>query len=117
MASGRYDNRVKRFNRAELYFELLQKRGVKQIHQYLTPQLHTLSASERAGITTTKHIWKTGDRFYKLAHQYYGDVEYWWIIPWYNQLPTENHVPLGQVLYIPFPAEMLASKYMELRNG
>ena len=114
MASGRYNNRAQRFNRSELYFELLQKRGVKQIYQYLTPRLHTLSAAERAGYKTIQHVWKTGDRFYKLAHQYYSEPEYWWIIPWFNQMPTENHVKLGQILFIPFPPERLASKYMEL---
>ena len=27
-----------------------------------------------------QHIWKTGDHYYKLAHKYYGDATYWWII-------------------------------------
>ena len=117
MSSGRYNNRQKRFNNSELYYEILSKRGVKQIRQYLTPEIKTLTAAERSHITTVQHIWKTGDRFYKLAHKYYGNPEYWWIIPWYNQMPTENHVNLGQIILIPFPPEMLASRYTDPVNG
>lgn len=115
MSSGRYTNRVKRFNRSEVYNELRARRGVKQIKQYLTQQIHKLTPGERSRITTVRHVWKTGDRFYKLAYQYYNEPEYWWIIGWYNQLPTENHVNLGQVILIPFPADMLASKYSVIK--
>jgi len=114
MPSGRYTNRITRFNRAQVYDDLRHRRGAKQIKQYLTQQLHTLTAAERSQITTVQHIWTTGDRFYKLAHQYYSDSEYWWIIGWYNQLPTENHVKLGQVIMIPFPPDRLASMYSSI---
>jgi len=117
MSSGRYDNREERFNEAELYYEILSKRGVKRVKQYLTPEIHTLTVTERKNLTTIQHVWKTGDRFYKLAHKYYGEPEYWWIIPWYNQMPTENHVNLGQIILIPFPPERLASLYTEANNG
>jgi hypothetical protein len=46
-----------------------------------------------------------GDRFYKLSHKYYGDVELWWVIPWFNQIATEIDVSLGDILEIPFPLE------------
>ena len=115
MASGRYNNRVTRFNRSEIYEELRKERGVKQINQYLTQRIHTLTQDELSRITTVQHVWKTGDRFYKLAYQYYKNTEYWWIIAWFNQRPTENHVNLGDILYIPFPPEQLASLYSKTK--
>tara|TARA_R110002020_G_scaffold266973_1_gene482039 strand:+ start:817 stop:1167 length:351 start_codon:yes stop_codon:yes gene_type:complete len=111
MASGRYDNRVIRFNRSDIYEDLRRKRGVKQLKQYLTQQLGKLSPEDRSEITTIQHVWKTGDRFYKLAHQYYNFSEYWWVIAWYNQKPTENHINIGDVIFIPFPPDLLASLY------
>ena len=114
MPSGRYTNRITRFNRAEVYDELRTRRGAKQIKQYLTQQLHTLTAGERAQITTVQHVWTTGDRFYKLAHKYYGNTKYWWVIAWYNKKPTESHVELGETLKIPFP---LYKVLAYLRNG
>ena len=35
--------------------------------------------------------------------KYYGDAEYWWLIAWYNNKPTESHFKLGDVVYIPLP--------------
>jgi len=115
MASGRYNNRVLRFNRSDLYAELRQKRGVKQIQQYLTQRIHKLTGGELSQLSTQQHVWKTGDRYYKLAFQYYSNTEYWWIIAWYNQRPTENHVNVGDVIFIPFPPELLASLYSKVK--
>ena len=59
------------------------------------------TVSERAGTPTTGHLWTVGDRFYKLAHQYYGDVNFWWVIAWWNGYPTEGHINTGDYLDIP----------------
>ena len=53
------------------------------------------------------HIWKEGDRFFKLAHQYYGDSTMWWVIAWFNRTPTEAHVSLGDTIYIPRPLDLV----------
>jgi nucleoid-associated protein YgaU len=86
---------------SEYYSPLREKRGVKNISHFKTPVLKNPDVSERAGIKTTKHIWKYGDRFYKLADQYYGDPEYWWVIAWYNGVATETQINTGYVLFIP----------------
>ena len=116
MGSGRYDNRVKRFNRAEIYEHLREDRGVKQIQQYLTQQIKTLSVKDRRELSNVKHTWQTGDRFWKLAARYYDNAEYWWIIGWYNQKPTENHVQAGDILIIPFPPDLLATLYSQIER-
>ena len=75
-------------NNAEHYKELYERRGLKKISHYPTAKLRHPTVSERASINTVGHIWAYGDRFYKLAHQYYGDVRYWWVIAWWNGYPT-----------------------------
>lgn len=92
-------------NQEELYSETLRKRGVKFIDQYETPVLNHPTSEQIASIGRISHIWKHGDRFFKLAHENYGDSRYWWVIAWYNQLPTESHVEVGQVIYIPVPLD------------
>ena len=89
-------------NRSEFYRFLREKREVRDnlIH-YATVRLHQPSMRERMNLKTTSHIWSYGDRFYKLAHQYYGDVNYWWVIALFNGYPTEVTVKAGQVIYIP----------------
>lgn len=47
------------------------------------------------------HLWKVGSRFYKLAYEHYGDATLWWIIAFYNKKPTDSHVKIGEVIYVP----------------
>ena len=49
------------------------------------------------------HFWTMGDKYYKLAQQYYGEPEYWWVIAWFNKKPTEHHVALGDLIKVPTP--------------
>ena len=86
---------------SDYYSSLRDKRGIKRITHFKTPVLKNPNSSERAGIQTTQHIWKYGDRFYKLADQYYGDSTYWWVIAWYNGVAAEAQINTGYVLFIP----------------
>ena len=86
-------------NDNEYYSSL--RRGNRTISRYGTPVLKNPTDAERASLKTSPHIWKYGDRFYKLADQYYGDVRYWWVIAWYNSIPTEATISNGDVIDIP----------------
>ena len=88
-------------NDIDFYRELRERRGVKQIEQFTTPRLRQPTVSDRMRLKTSTHIWKYGDRFYNLAHQYYGDARYWWVIAWFNGIPTEAEANTGDVLEIP----------------
>jgi hypothetical protein len=93
-------------NNIEFYEFLRKNRQVKtNIVHYGTPVMHNPSAAERATIKTAQHMWTFGDRFYKLAAQYYGQPEYWWVIAWYNGYPTEVTVRKGHMLAIPLDLE------------
>lgn len=72
---------------------------------YATPKLYNPTARDRATVKTTKHLWKYGDRLYKLAYQYYGDENFWWVIAWYNGYPTEAHIKTGSILWVPLNIE------------
>jgi len=101
MAISRYDKRAIAVNKADSYKELFQKRGIRFVRQYRTPSMIFPTDEEQEQIEAEDYIWRTSDRFYKLAHSYYGDSKYWWIIAWYNQKPTESHLNLGDVIQIP----------------
>jgi nucleoid-associated protein YgaU len=88
-------------NESEYYSPLRSKRDVKKISHFKTPVLRNPDISDRGRIATTQHVWKYGDRFYKLASQYYGDSEYWWVIPWYNGIAAEAQINTGYILFIP----------------
>jgi nucleoid-associated protein YgaU len=73
--------------------------------QYSTPSFQRLSAAQRRSLTEIKHVWKTGDRYYKLAATYYGRPELWWAIALYNNKPTEGQIFLGDTIRVPMPIE------------
>tara|TARA_A100001015_G_C15029342_1_gene732276 strand:+ start:1849 stop:2184 length:336 start_codon:yes stop_codon:yes gene_type:complete len=102
----RYKNQKVFFNDGEAYKRYLEKtRGLSQIKQFDTPTFRNPSASDASNFKAISHIWTTGDRYFKLAAEYYGDPEMWWVIAFYNQKPTEFHIKLGDIVYVPIPLE------------
>jgi len=110
----RNDRRRIRKNKNRLYREMFRERGVKHIMQFMTPNLKHPTVEQIRTLDRRGHIWVRGDRFYKLAHKYYGKPEYWWVIAWFNQTPTEAHVEIGDVIKIPLP---LHKVFDMLRTG
>jgi len=107
----RYDNRKLFTNDNERYEKVLDDRGVNSIVHYNTAQMSYPSQREMMQITKIRHVWTTGDRYYKLAHQYYRSTQYWWVIAQFNQKPTEADVTVGEVIFIPTPLEAVLRAY------
>jgi len=113
---SRYDNRPTAINRSTRDEKLFEKRGIKFINQFKTARLNYPSVQERAMLSNSPTVvWKMGNRFYKMANEYYGNPKYWWLIAWYNQAPTESHIPVGVTIKIPMPFDKAYAIY--LRNG
>ena len=91
------------FNNNLEFYEFLRKErnDLKNIVQYETQVMYNPTIQDRINVTSDAHLWAYGDRFYKLAHQYYGDVNYWWVIAWYNGYMTESGIYPGDVIEIP----------------
>ena len=92
-------------NGGEAYRRYLKKRGIKKIIQHNTTKLRHPELKDLENFDRINYIWKTGDRFYKLADQYYSDATMWWVIALYNQMPTDCHVSAGDIVYVPHPLE------------
>ncbi len=114
---SRYIGRKRRKNRpksgegSSIYQEFVDKRNVRQIVQYTSPSFPQLTVERRRSVEYENHVWKMGDRFYKLAYDYYGDASLWYLIAWYNETPTENHVNLGDTIMIPLSAEKVLTYF------
>jgi len=96
-----------------IYQEFLDNRNIKQVIQYASPSYPKLTTARRRSIQYDSHVWTLGDRFYKLASEYYGNPELWWLIAWYNQAPTENHVNLGDTIMIPIDSERVLTYFSQ----
>ena len=88
-------------NDSEYYEPLRKSRDVKRIKHYDTPMMVNPTISQRIAVINNKHIWKYGDRLFKLANQYYGDSRFWWVIAWWNGYGVEAQIKNGAILYIP----------------
>tara|TARA_B100000287_G_scaffold134611_1_gene126558 strand:- start:1323 stop:1658 length:336 start_codon:yes stop_codon:yes gene_type:complete len=94
--------RTKIFTNDEEYYNFLTKnRNIKKATHYATPILRNPTITDRTLLLTTAHIWSYGDRFYNLAFKFYGDPSYWWVIAWYNGVPTEADIQNGDLIDIP----------------
>ena len=105
MPTGRYNNRLLFRNDNVTYETILEDRHVKFIRQYGTARIAAPTIAQRASLNSVSHIWKVGDRFWKLAIRFYNDPQYWWLIALYNQAPTESDLSVGNPIQIPLPLE------------
>tara|TARA_Y100000593_G_scaffold81920_1_gene153530 strand:- start:4666 stop:4998 length:333 start_codon:yes stop_codon:yes gene_type:complete len=98
---SRYTGRRKAKNDAEMYENVLDDRGTKQIVQYTTVELRYPSQEDLRRIRTKDHVWRRGDKFWRIAARNYGDPKLWWVVAQFNQKPTEHHVAPGEIIKIP----------------
>tara|TARA_R100000406_G_C3026298_1_gene101957 strand:- start:137 stop:469 length:333 start_codon:yes stop_codon:yes gene_type:complete len=90
------------FENDEDYYAYLRKnRPLKSVTHYETPIMRNPTIEERSKLATQNHIWAYGDRLYNLAFKYYGDVNYWWVIAWYNGVSLEAEILNGDLIAIP----------------
>jgi len=102
---SRYDGRVIFKNQDESYAQIFEERQVPYIRHYGTARMLVPNVRQRMDLTRINHIWRVGDRFYKLAIKHYGSASYWWVIALYNQAPTESSLRVGDTLIVPLPLD------------
>ena len=109
----RYDYRTIFYNENELYDKIFEERHVKGIRHYDSPDFDFPTQAEIGRLTNKTHVWKTGDRYYKLAIENYGSARHWWVIALYNRKPTEASLTVGDVVYVPYPLEDVLRIFMK----
>ena len=100
---SRYINRLIYDNDHKLYSEMLEEKDLDYITHYATPNFKYPTANQMRNLSLQQHIWMFGDRYFKLAHEHYGDSTLWYVIAWFNKKPTESHMFPGDIVYIPKP--------------
>ena len=63
----RYTGRRIIKNDSDTYEELASSRDLPYINHYKTPRLRHATSSERLNLTRVRHVWKLGDRYWKLS--------------------------------------------------
>lgn len=96
--------------------ELLTNRGDNQITFRTIQNMGTVKESDYNTLSITYHTWKQGDKLYKLANTYYGDISLWWLIAWFNHKPIDSLYTLGDTVEIPFPIQNALAIYRRANN-
>lgn len=108
----RYDKRDIVLNDLLEYQPLFENRGIKHIEHYKMGTLTFPTQEEINKFTLKKETWKRGDSFWKYAAKHYDERgELWWVIAFFNNTPTDAHVIIGQLIYIPLPYQKVIASY------
>tara|TARA_R110000824_G_C14784355_1_gene632388 strand:- start:166 stop:501 length:336 start_codon:yes stop_codon:yes gene_type:complete len=107
----RYNNRDLLLNKKKQYQSLFDKRGIKHVRHYDTPELTYPTNAQMESLNLIPYVWKLGDKFYNVSNQYYGISELWWVISFFNKKPTDHDVKIGEVIFIPTPLEEILAIY------
>ena len=98
-------------NTERMYKSLFDKRFVEKIEHYETAVLTYPTQEEINDMRIVDVIWKPGHRYSKLANEYYGTPELWWVIGWFNKKPIDANVRPGDLIRVPLPLEKILSSY------
>ena len=92
--------------RTPQYDILLKKRNIREATEfYSTTILGDPNLFNPAVLEITTESWGFHTKMFRLAHKYYGDSQYYWVIGLFNQKPTDAHWSIGDTIYIPTPLE------------
>ena len=93
-------------NSDKIYGDLLEKTGAPKIDHYGVISFGSPHSIEfREEITIITHAMSAGDKLSKLAFEHYGDAKLWWVLAWFNTIPTDADFNIGDSIQIPFPLE------------
>lgn len=107
----RYEDVRSFINNSELYYNTAQDRGLNFIEQYPTMLIRPISIDFKTSILKVPHVWASGDKYFSISQKYYDNIRYWWLIAWFNEKPTEQHINIGEVIYIPQPLQRVLNYY------
>jgi hypothetical protein len=112
MAISRYKKtNVVKNNDADYKKVFSSRFGTLGLVQTGTTSFRQPTEQEIMNIQYVNENWGLGKRLYKLAYQYYGDSQYWWIIALFNGISTEAEIQFGQVIKVPTPLDVVLNLY------
>ena len=108
-----YDQEV--LNDTDTYQFLFDSREVPYIIHY---KLKIFSPKfKQIEIEFSRHIWKNGDKLYKLANRYYGSYDFWWVLALVNKKFTDSDFTLGDEVIVPRNPQQIIDAVTEFRSG
>lgn len=113
MPYSRYNNRetIVLSSDDEIHRKKILARNAKRVFIHSTAVYNFDDTEKDIDFSFEEIYWSNGDRLHKLSYKYYNSVEYWWVIGFFNQKPTDSDYSVGDLVLIPTPLEE-AMKFM-----
>jgi len=93
-----YKDTITSNNDDNLYEKVAEDRGIKRLIQHRTKIFDEIDLST---LVYNKYIWKKDDNLFKVANRFFPNRNYWWIIAYVNNKPTDAHFEIGDEVLIP----------------
>jgi hypothetical protein len=103
----RYRKFTKVENDLDFYSKQIKARGKKRIEQYRPRPFGTLPEDVDRQLVKNKRVWTVSTKLYKLADEFYGDMDLWWVIGYYNNKPIDLSWNVGDEIIIPTPVRII----------
>ena len=106
----RYSRRkTLQIDKRDMFKQIKARRDLDSVGVYSTPKFNKITEIDLESLNYQSYIWKRGDKFYKLSHEFYKDSTYWWVIALFNNAPTEQHIKIGEEIFIPSEPDSVAN--------
>jgi len=102
---SRLQNRQEIDNTHLIYDSFRKDRNLKKIVHIDTQRIRFPTKEEMKTLNVVTKAWGVGDRYEKLAAEYYKDPELWWVIAAFNRKPAEFLIEPGDIISVPLPLE------------
>jgi len=102
---ARYDRVDKFKNNSDLYVDFFKERNVKFINQYSSVVLTYPTDEQFDNLEMVRHLWKSGDAYWKLSQEHYNTPTFWWVIAYINKTPVDSQLSPGDIIEIPKPLD------------
>ena len=89
---------------------LLEKRGLEHTTIFRN---FSFAKTDREFYTFVEHVWKRGDRLFKLARTYYDNEDVFWMIGLFNRKPTDAHYKFGDIVLIPMEIDIFFNEVVK----
>ena len=94
-------------NDLEYYSKQLDARDVKQIRQYRPKPFGQIPDRVLRNLSVQQDTWSINTKLYKLSEKYYGAPDFWWVIGYFNNKPTDADWKPGDEILIPQPLQRI----------
>ena len=107
MPYSRYDNRsiITLTSDNEIYRRKILARNAKRVYVHSTAVYNFDDTDKDINFSFEEIYWSNGDKLHKLSYKYYNSIEYWWVIAFFNQKPTDSDYQIGDLVVVPTPLE------------